>query len=153
MTRQFTATLQGLLEKHMVNLAGEEASVARQLMAIQDDLCFIWSTKESCVLAIHLDRGSDQCTRLIPTGTPLFDVEKLSVSKTGRWLSLWGSRGATALELPRRTGKMKTFVGVESDGSVVVHSVAIAERFFLSNPRIILQEVPHTIIRDLEEFS
>ena len=49
---------------------------------------------------------------------------------------------ATAMEVPRRSGKNRSFVGVEADGSsVVVHSVPIAERYFMCHPRAVLQQV------------
>ena len=49
---------------------------------------------------------------------------------------------ATAMEVPRRSGKNRNFVGVEPDGSsVVVHSVPIAERYFMCHPRAVLQQV------------
>merc|ERR1719225_253454 len=45
------------------------------------------------------------------------------------------------MEVPRRAGKNRNFVGVEADGSsVVVHSVPIAERYFMCHPRAVLQQ-------------
>ena len=71
-------------------------STAKQIMCINDDLCFIWSFKDNCVIVLRLDDddGSETtCIKLIPTDTPLFDVEKITVSNTGRWICVWGSRG------------------------------------------------------------
>ena len=79
--------------------------------------------------------------KIIPTDTPLFDVEHVSVSNTGRWICLWGSRGVTAMEVPRRGGKQRQFIGIDADGNVVTHTVPIAERFFLSNSKIVVQQV------------
>ena len=120
----------------------DEAQTTKQLMCIRDDLCFIWRFKDSCILAVTLDDSESKCsTKMIPTDPPLFDVEKVTVSCTGRWLCLWGNRGATAVEIPRRSGKKRTFVGIDNDGSIHVHSVPIAERFFMCNLKIVLQQV------------
>jgi nuclear pore complex protein Nup88 len=118
--------------------------MAKQIMCISDDLCFIWSFKDNCVFVLRLDDNSTddtKCIKLIPTDTPLFDVDKIIISGTGRWICVWGTRGATAMEVPRRSGKNRKFIGVEADGSsVVVHSVPIAERYFMCHPRAVLQQ-------------
>ena len=46
------------------------------------------------------------------------------------------------MEVPRRSGKNRKFVGIESDGtSVVVHSLPIAERYFMCHSKAVLQQV------------
>ena len=46
------------------------------------------------------------------------------------------------MEVPRRSGKNRKFVGLESDGtSVVVHSLPIAERYFMCHSKAVLQQV------------
>ena len=133
------------LQKAIEGLIGEgelETQLTKQLMCIRDELCFIWSSKDNCILAVIMDDSEESCcTKLVPTDPPIFDVEKVAISQTGRWLCLWGSRGATAVEIPRRSGKTRKFIGTQTDGSIVVHSVAIGERFFLSNLKIVLQQV------------
>ena len=126
----------------------EKSSLTKNLMCISDDLCFIWSHKESHLIAVRLDGLADQSPiKIVPTDTPLFDIEHVLVSGTGRWVCLWGARGATALEIPRRTGKQRQFVGAAQDGSVVAHTVPIAERFFLCNSKIVLQQVSVQFLR------
>lgn len=131
------------LQKALVGLgdyyAEDKNERTKQIICIRDDLCFIWSHKESLLLVVSADDST--VTKVIPTDTPLFDVEKITLSCSGRWICLWGSRGATAMEIPRRSGKSRKFIGVESDGSVVAHSMPIAERFFMCNPKIMLQQV------------
>lgn len=110
---------------------------------IFQDLCFVWNAKESHILAISFEKTHDSTvTKIIPTDTPLFDVEKVTLSCTGRWICLWGSRGATSLEIPRRSGKQRKFVGLDSKTqSIMAHTLPIAERFFMCNPKIMLQQV------------
>ncbi len=129
----------------------DENSIAKQIFQIRDDLCFTWNHKDSVVVAIHLDRPGVKVqqkvssqpiiTKLVPTDTPLFNVERLTVSPTGRWICLWGSRGATVLAVPSRSGKQARFIGSsDQDGSVTCHSIPIAERFFLSNAKVAIQQ-------------
>ena len=119
----------------------EPSNLAKQIMCINDDICYVWSFQDICILALRLSENETKCTKLIPTDTPIFDVENVSVSPNARWICLWGPRGASALEIPRRSGKNRDFIGAESDGSVVVHTVPIAERFFMCNLRVVLQQV------------
>ena len=95
MTREFSTKLQETVDKLMGNDGNDADLTAKQMMCISDDLCFIWSFKENCVLVLRLDNDSTEtkCIKLVPTDTPLFDVEKIIVSGTGRWICVWGSRG------------------------------------------------------------
>ena len=121
----------------------EKSQLTKNLMCMSDDLCLIWSHKDSQLVVVRQDTqvGQVQEAKIIPTDTPLFDVEHVVVNSTGRWICLWGSRGATAMEIPRRAGKQRQFIGIDADGNVVTHTVPIAERFFLSNSKIVLQQV------------
>ena len=119
----------------------EKSQLTKNLMCMSDDLCLIWSHKDSQLVVVRQDTQVGHEAKIIPTDTPLFDVEHVSVNSTGRWICLWGSRGATALEIPRRAGKQRQFIGIDADGNVVTHTVPIAERFFLSNSKIVLQQV------------
>ena len=119
----------------------EKSQLTKNLMCMSDDLCLIWSHKDSQLVVVGQDTQVGHEAKIIPTDTPLFDVEHVSVNSTGRWICLWGSRGATALEIPRRAGKQRQFIGIDADGNVVTHTVPIAERFFLSNSKIVLQQV------------
>ena len=125
----------------------EKSQLTKNLMCMSDDLCLIWSHKDSQLVVIRQDvpvgnvPDAHTHAKIIPTDTPLFDVENVSVSGTGRWVCLWGSRGATVMEIPRRAGKQRQFIGIDADGNVVTHTVPIAERFFLSNSKVVLQQV------------
>ena len=120
----------------------ENDGIAKQIFCVRDDLAFLWSSKDSHIIAISIEKTQESTvTKIVPTDTPLFDVEKVTLSCTGRWLCLWGSRGATALEIPRRSGKQRQFVGLDKNGNVMAHTLSIAERFFMCNPKIILQQV------------
>ena len=98
MTREFSTKLQETVDKLMGN-DGNNDLMAKQMMCISDDLCFIWSFKENCVLVLRLNNDNivggteSKCIKLVPTDTPLFDVEKINVSGTGRWICVSGSRG------------------------------------------------------------
>jgi nuclear pore complex protein Nup88 len=131
-----------------LEVANDSEKAVKQIICIRDDICFVWNHKDGHILALPINKSSPgsssrssaaQVTKFVPTDTPLFDVERITVSTSGRWLGLWGSRGATALELPRRSGKNRQFVGISGD-NVTCHSIPIAERFFMCNPRIILQQ-------------
>ena len=119
-----------------------DTNLAKQIFCIRDDLCFVWNAKNSHLLAISIEKTQESTvTTIIPTDTPLFEVEKVTLSCTGRWICLWGNRGATALEIPRRSGKLRKFVGLDKNGTVMAHTLPIAERFFMCNPKIMLQQV------------
>ena len=61
---------------------------------------------------------------------------------------------ATAMEVPRRSGKNRKFVGLESDGtSVVVHSLPIAERYFMCHSKAVLQQVSAVFCINIWIFS
>ena len=45
------------------------------------------------------------------TDTPVFEVERVTSSPTGRWLCLYGGRGVACVELPRRAGRAGRFAG------------------------------------------
>ena len=45
------------------------------------------------------------------TDTPVFEVERVSSSPTGRWLCLYGGRGVACVEVPRRAGRNGRFGG------------------------------------------
>ena len=134
----------------------EKSQLTKNLMCMSDDLCLIWSHKDSQLVVVRQDTqvGQVQEAKIIPTDTPLFDVEHVVVNSTGRWICLWGSRGATAMEIPRRAGKQRQFIGIDADGNVVTHTVPIAERFFLSNSKIVLQQVKtsHFFWQKISEF-
>ena len=96
MSREFSSklfeTVQNLNRKSETGNEEAESTTAKQIMCISDDLCFIWSFKDNCVLVLRLD-DDKKCVKLIPTDTPLFDVDKITISGTGRWICVWGSRG------------------------------------------------------------
>lgn len=91
-------TLASILEEVLgPQMAEKTTQNAKQLMAIKDDLCYVWSFNDNCILAVKMSENSHKCTKLIPTETPLFDVQKLIISQTGRWICVWGSKGASVL--------------------------------------------------------
>ena len=58
------------------------------------------------------------------------------------------------MEVPRRSGKNRKFVGLESDGtSVVVHSLPIAERYFMCHSKAVLQQVSAVFCINIWIFS
>lgn len=61
------------------------------------------------------------------------------VSPSGRWLALYGPRGVTCVDLPRRSGRHGRFSGGQSE--VTCRSTGVAERFFLCQAKIMIQEV------------
>ena len=96
MSREFSTKLHETVQKLMQGNEESSSTMAKQIMCISDDLCFIWSFKDNCVFVLRLDDNSTddkKCIKLIPTDTPLFDVDKIIISGTGRWICVWGSRG------------------------------------------------------------
>ena len=138
----FEEKLHESLKKLVGPPTDESENLAKQIFCIRDDLCFLWNAKQSHLLVISIEKTQESTvTTIIPTDTPLFEVEKVTLSCTGRWICLWGNRGATALEIPRRSGKLRKFVGLDKNGTVMAHTLPIAERFFMCNPKIMLQQV------------
>ena len=96
MSREFSSKLHETVQNLMQGNEELSNTMAKQIMCISDDLCFIWSFKDNCVFVLRLDDNSTddtKCIKLIPTDTPLFDVDKIIISGTGRWICVWGTRG------------------------------------------------------------
>jgi nuclear pore complex protein Nup88 len=106
---------------------------------------FVWSRRESNLLAVCLNKdlgGGGNGTRTQTfdlTDTPVFEIDHLLSSPTGRWICLYGSRGVSCVELPRRSGKFGRFGGGAE--RVTVRSFSLAERFFLCQTRLFVNQV------------
>lgn len=75
-----------------------------QLLQARDDHVFVWNRAEQCLLAVNSESEKVPIQKLSLTDCPLFDVEALTVSRTGKWLCLYGKKGVTVVEIPRRSG-------------------------------------------------
>ncbi|CAG2157020.1 unnamed protein product [Oppiella nova] len=123
---------------------------SRSLMYYSDNQVFIWQTTDQCVYCLTLRdetsitsvQSSPDCESakkplgicLILTNAPLFDVENVDLCGTGRFLSVWGGRGISIVELPPKWGAFGGYEGGKS--SVLSRSWSLGQRFFICNQNI-----------------
>ena len=76
-----------------------------QLIQARDDHVFVWNRAEQCLLAVNTSPSeSEKCPvqTLGLTDCPLFDVEALAVSRTAKWVCLYGKKGVTVVEVRKK---------------------------------------------------
>ena len=119
---------------------------SKRIIASKDDHVFIWNHADSSILAVYLNKEVNEtnlCEGRIQTfqitDTPTFDVDTVLPSPTGRWLCLWGRRGVTCVELPRRAGKSGRYANGQR--TVMCRSFSVAERFFVLQAKISVLQV------------
>lgn len=86
--------------------AGDEDEDAKQILAAMEDHVYVWSRKDFAVVAIALGEGvnteeEDRVQVFTLTDTPLFEVEHLVPSISGRRICIYGRKGVMVVELPR----------------------------------------------------
>jgi len=89
-----------------------------QLVQARDDHVFVWNRADQNILAINTSPSeTEKCPvqTLNLTDCPLFDVEGLVVSRTAKWVCLYGNKGVTAVEVPRRSGSRGRIGGGEQE--------------------------------------
>lgn len=89
-----------------------------QLVQARDDHVFVWNRVEQCLLAVNTSPAeSEKCPvqTLRLTDCPLFDVEAVAVSRTAKWVCLYGKKGVTVVEIPRRSGSRGRIGGGDQD--------------------------------------
>ena len=53
----------------------EHPDGAKQIMAVYENLCYVWNKFDSNILVVDLSPGAKSKCNYVPTDTPLFDVE------------------------------------------------------------------------------
>ncbi len=72
-----------------------EDDEAKELLAVKENLAYVWNSRDSNMLAILLGESKEPHRPfkfLSPTRTPLFDVDRIVPSPDGRWVCLQGRR-------------------------------------------------------------
>ncbi|TRY78269.1 hypothetical protein TCAL_10646 [Tigriopus californicus] len=119
-------------------------SESTNILAIRDDITYIWNAQLSNILVVynptHINQEGPPSQVLTLTHTPLFNVTRLLISPSHRWLVLTGMRGLTCVELPRRFGTGGRFGSQIAHAPLSVRSFPVAHRFFMSQSRTLVQE-------------
>ncbi|XP_026740198.1 nuclear pore complex protein Nup88 [Trichoplusia ni] len=111
----------------------------RNLIELKDDVFYIWSPNENCLLCLNLkqlEEHGDETPyqKLHFLSPPSFTVERIMTSSCGSKVCVWGSRGVTIAELPSRWGR----AGLFDSGSktVLCKSYSLDERFLYSQGEV-----------------
>ena len=71
----------------------------KSVLDVYDDYIFFWNEFDSSVVAISQRDNEFEQLRFIPTDTPFFQVERLSISHSGKWICISGKKGMYILNL------------------------------------------------------
>ncbi|KAL0867495.1 hypothetical protein ABMA27_008279 [Loxostege sticticalis] len=111
----------------------------RNLIELRDDVLYVWSPVENCVLCLNIkyleEHGDDTpYQKLHLLSPPAFTVERIMTSNCGSRLCVWGSRGVTVAELPSRWGRGGLFDS--GNDTVLCKSATLDERFLYSQGEV-----------------
>ena len=91
-----------LVTSQLGSASGRSGDRALQLLQARDDHVFVWSRAGQTLLAVNTSPSESEknpLQTLALTDCPLFDVEGLTISRTGKWVALFGRTGVTAVEV------------------------------------------------------
>ena len=74
---------------HFLNIGQQSRSV----LDVYNDYIFVWNDFDSSVVAISLRDHEYEKVHLVPTDTPFFQVDQLSISPSGKWIGISGIKG------------------------------------------------------------
>ena len=66
---------------------------SKSLLDTFNDYIFLWNEFDSCITAISQREHEFEQVQLVPTDTPLFQVENISISLSGKWIAISGKKG------------------------------------------------------------
>ena len=69
------------------------------ILQIYDEYAFLWNTYDSSVFVVSQREHEFEQLRLVPTDTPLFQVNRLLISPSGKWICVSGEKGEDSLQL------------------------------------------------------
>ena len=78
---------------------------SKSLLDSYNDYVFLWNEYDSSVVAVSQRDHEFEKVHLVPTDTPFFQVNQLSVSPSGKWIIISGKKGkninnCTKLNIP-----------------------------------------------------
>ena len=66
---------------------------SKSLLDSYNDYVFLWNEYDSSVVAVSQRDHEFEKVHLVPTDTPFFQVNQLSVSPSGKWIIISGKKG------------------------------------------------------------
>ncbi|XP_040572808.1 nuclear pore complex protein Nup88 [Lepeophtheirus salmonis] len=125
--------------KALAELHHEVEDESTEILESKDDHIFVWDSKSSMIICIHLGESDPPVQKFSLTDPPMFSVNRLEVSRGGRWIALSGPHGVSCVALPPRMGKNGRLGG--GTGILSLKTLPIAERFFLCERKLLIQQV------------
>lgn len=136
MTEQFATCLNNhpVLKSLSEKLKTKEQTKCLGLITLKNDVLYIWNESEKCVVSIDerliiKGKNDTEFVSLVPSPSPYFDVENVSVNTTSTVLCLYGSNGICVTKLPDRWLLKEKRVDVPSD--------YLAQRTFLCDHHVL----------------
>ncbi|XP_055348473.1 nuclear pore complex protein Nup88-like [Paramacrobiotus metropolitanus] len=101
----------------------------RSLIAVRNDRIFYWNNKDSCLVSANFrDPEMQNFIKIECDIAPLFEAREIVCSPYGSCVAVVGARGLSVINTATDD--------IPEHGRKVSHCIAIAERFFLNNPKI-----------------
>ncbi|CAB4067545.1 NUP88 [Lepeophtheirus salmonis] len=74
--------------KALAELHHEVEDESTEILESKDDHIFVWDSKSSMIICIHLGESDPPVQKFSLTDPPMFSVNRLEVSRGGRWIAL-----------------------------------------------------------------
>jgi len=107
-------------------LAGAIEPVDQSITVVHsaEDHLFIWNAKDSSIVVVNLScSGENQIQTVNLADCPQHNITGLLSSKTGRWVTVYGTDGVTAVEMSRRSGEDGRYGG--GDDQLLCRSIQV----------------------------
>lgn len=113
--RVVDAALQAEVSRRL-GVPTKQETETTSILDAADDHVFIWNSSDQSILAVNMSsREENRIQTLALADSVQHSVSGLSVSSRGRWVTVYGEDGVTAVEVPRRSGAAGRFGGGESE--------------------------------------